>query len=764
MRKLLWLSSIVLVTAAHADLELNESPVHTTEWGFRPDGAAVKLNPPGFSWRPCKGAETYVIEVAEDPDFAEVVYTCDHVPWPAHCPPEPFAPGAYHWRYAAKDGEGRSSAWSKARSFTVPGDAVAFPQPTREELARRMPKEHPRLFFRPEDLPRFRELAEGPLADPWRKLRERADRLLDAPPDTTEPPKYPEGMDRRTMTGQWRKIWWGNRTRVVAVADSAATLGFVYRISGEEKYARAARDLLVAMTKWDPKGATSYRYNDEAAMPALYLTSRAYSWAYPVLSSEERAAIVGMMRERGGQAYEYLRKSRHLWRPYRSHSNRAWHYVGEVALAFYDDIPEAPEWLDYAMTVFFAAYPVWGDSDGGWHEGMAYFASYTGRFVYWAYVARAAFGIDVFERPFYRRIGYYPMYLMPPGSQTGGFADQSISMSSSRIAPLMAVLANGARNPHWKWYAETCGGQFGASYLGFIYAASAVDLEAKSPVDLPPSTCFQGAGIAALNTNLLDGTHNVAVHFKSSPFGRQSHGYNANNAFLLMLNGQRTLIRSGKRDNYGSPHHKKWMWEAKSDNAITVNGEGQMVHQAAAQGRIAAFETSPNVDVVVGEAAESYEHLDRWTRRIIFFKPHAVLIHDLLDAPEPSTFEWHLHALGPFEIEGQTATLSRDAGTVAVRFLEPPGLAISQTDQYDVPLGDWAKMGWAEWHLTAQTAEKAQHREFLTLLIINDADVGVEHRAGQTTRVDLNLPGTKATVDLDSDGFAIHAPGFDKTF
>jgi hypothetical protein len=33
------------------------------------------------------------------------------------------------------------------------------------------------------------------------------------------------------------------------------------------------------------------------------------------------------------------------------------------------------------MTIYFTCYPVWNDSDGGWHEGLAYWNSYISRFM-----------------------------------------------------------------------------------------------------------------------------------------------------------------------------------------------------------------------------------------------------------------------------------------------------------------------------------------------------------------------------------------------
>jgi len=467
---------ILCVSPSYGDVTLDESPAETRQWGYRPDDAEVVVDPPGFTWRPCSGGATYVLQIARDPAFANVVYERDAIPWSAHCPSKVLAQGAYYWRYAACDADGKRTDWSRTRSFRIKPGAVPFAQPGHDEFLSRMPKGHPRLFLRPEDVARFRQLAEGPLAERWQDLRKRADALVKSPPDTSEPPKYPEGVTRTAKPDEWRAIWWGNRRRVVAVADAAATLGFVYQVSGDEPYAHAARDLLLAMATWDADGSTEYRYNDEAAMPALYLPSRAYSWIHPVLADDERAAIAAMMRERGGQAFDHLRKSRHLWQPFESHRNRAWHFLGEVAIAFHGDFPEADTWLDYAMTVFYTAYPVWGDSDGGWHEGISYWSSYTARFMYWAYVVRAAFGIDVFERPFYHHVGDFGMYTLPPGSQAGGFGDLAATRRSEHIASLMAALANGARNPYWQWYADTCGGTLGDTYLGFIQAAGAAQI------------------------------------------------------------------------------------------------------------------------------------------------------------------------------------------------------------------------------------------------------------------------------------------------
>jgi hypothetical protein len=145
-----------------------------------------------------------------------------------------FGPGSYVWRYRGKDKEGRYSDWSKARTFTIADSAVQMPMPSRRELITRIPKTHPRLFVRPENLDRLRDLAHGELKDKYLDLVKECDRILAGPPSTQEPPKYPPGTD--TKSEEWRVIWWGNREYTIKVLNSAATLAFTRLLGGQEKY------------------------------------------------------------------------------------------------------------------------------------------------------------------------------------------------------------------------------------------------------------------------------------------------------------------------------------------------------------------------------------------------------------------------------------------------------------------------------------------------------------------------------------------------
>ncbi|MEA3399760.1 MAG: DUF4962 domain-containing protein [Armatimonadota bacterium] len=742
LRAMIVLTAVVMVAAAaFAQAQFDDTPAGEREWGFRPaDGSASATNPPGFCWRPQEGARVYALEVARDRDFRDIVYEAQGLELSVHCPPLTLPAERLWWRVAFVGEENRRSQWSKPRSFTFAEDAVRFPMPQRGELLVRVPDEHPRLFVRPDELPRLRELAQGQLRDRYQSLVAACEEIMADPPPTEEPPKYPEDMVRGS--DEWRSIWWGNRTYTIRVLNSAATLAFTRLLGGQEEYGQKARELLMAAAGWDPKGATGYRYNDEAGMPYNYYFSRTYTFVNDLLNEEERQRCREVMRVRGEEMYNHL-CPRHLWRPYSSHSNRAWHFLGEVAIAFLDEIPEAADWLWFAENVFFNVYPVWSDDDGGWHEGSAYWASYLTCFTWWQDVQRVVLGIDGYRKPFFSACGGFALYVMPPNVPRGGFGDLTGGREAQDNRTLMSVFAAQAQQPYWQDYVERIGGpsQTGG-YIGFIRGALP-DVESRPISELPSSKLFRGTGLALLHTDITDARRDVQIEFKSSPFGSQSHGYEAQNAFLLYAYGDPLLIRTGRRDSYGSKHHKQWMWSTRSVNSITVGGQGQMPHSAAAEGRIVAFETSESFDYVAGEAGSAYPDglVEQFTRHILFVKPHLVVIFDELATPQPQTFQYWLHSPEQMQIGGQhdIRLVVGDAGC-RIDMLEPEGLALSQTDQFDPP--PRPRITLTQWHMTAETPQPASRQHFATVIR--------PHRAGEQ-------PPTAASVQRSESCHAIRA-------
>jgi len=313
----------------------------------------------------------------------------------------------------------------------------------------------------------------------------------------------------------------------------------------------------------------------------------------------------------------------------------------------------------------------------------------------------------------------------------------------------MTAFATQAGNPHWQWWVERNGGPRPVpGYIGFIRGALP-KVKAVPPDELPASKLFKGVGLAVLQSDLKDGANSVQIQFKSSPFGTQSHGYEANNSFLLWGYGKRLLVRSGYRDSYGSAHHRGWMWSPRSVNTITVNDRGQRPHSPSSTGEITTFRTTPDLDLVVGRAGLH-------KRAIIFAKPEVFIVADWIQGKGPSKFDYRLHGLKKFKWTGQNDVQITDGDvTCDIEFVSPENLTLSQTNQYDPNPRPRIKL--REWHLTATVPERTGSTKFIAVYRVRRGEarpleVSMSTIGGnRILRVSTSAGRLTATLPLDSD-------------
>ncbi len=725
-----WLSATLV-----AQPQINNRAPRPDEIGYRPaDGAIVRMNPPSLTWLHETAAHTYTVQWSRRADFSDAT-TTPNLPFNVYTHSAPLRQGRYFWRYRFTDKSGKDSNWSVTRSFTVPGEAIEFPMPTRAQQRERVPQAHPRLFMRPEDLPRLRELAKAGDAAAFATLRAEADRYLAAGP-TPEPEHLGSATDKENK--ELIKYWWPNRTQTEKACREAETLAFVYLLTGEKKYGEAARKWILHLASWNPDGPTNFRLNCEAGKPMLYRLPRAYDWAWDALTEADREQVRKVMLRRAQDAWtsgEIGLGVGHLNRPFSSHGNRTWHKLAECAIAFLGEIPEAETWLDYAVNKFYAAYPVWSDDDGGWHEGVSYWGGYMNKAVTWLQFANSALGIDGFKKPFFAQVGDYPLYVAPPGSPNMGFSDLSFRPPPQSWGGFIEYfLRAGSGNAgedrshagYWRWWTQQWQMRGEGGLMGFLYNASLPPLPpAKAPTDLPPSKIFHGIGVASLHTTLLDSADDVHLLFKSSPFGSQSHGHNPQNSFQLNAYGESLLTTCVYRDLHGSKFHTRWAWSTVAHNAVLVDGEGQIPHSATSMGRIVDSKLTSEWDYVEGDALAAYGgKLTRARRKIAFVKPDLIVICDDLAAPKPVSYQFMLHAFSPFTVDEAAARLSakQPKASVSAQYLSPAPLNFRQWDGYSPPPDREFPN---QWHVEAGTQAKLAELRMLTVI--------VPQRAGQET-------------------------------
>jgi hypothetical protein len=710
-----------------AELTVPNRARQPDEIGYRPDdGSTALLNPPSLSWLHERDAVSYTVQWSSLADFTDAV-TVTNLTLNVYTHSAPLKPGQYFWRYRFAAKGGQSSNWSLTRSFSVPVNAIEFPMPTRAQQRERVPRSHPRLFMRPENLPHLRELARGSQAAAFAKLRAEADRYLADGP-TPEPEHLGSATDKENK--ELVKYWWPNRQQTEKACMEAETIAFVYLLSGQQKYGEAARKWVLHLAAWDHDGPTNFRLNCEAAKPMLYRLPRAYDWAYDTLTEADREKVRAVMLRRAQDAWnsgEVGRGVGHLNRPFSSHGNRTWHKLAECAIAFLGEIPEAEIWLDYAVNKFYAAYPVWSDDDGGWHEGVSYWGGYMSKAVTWLQVAQSALQIDGFKKPFFSQVGDYPLYIAPPGSPNMGFGDLSFRPPPQSWGGFLEYFLRAGSNEsasvnghagYWRWWTQQWQMRGEDGLMGFLYNANLPPLPAaKAPTDLPPSRVFRGIGVASLHTTLLNSADDVHLVFKSSPFGAQSHGHNPQNSFQLNAYGEPLLTTCVYRDLHGSKFHYQYAHSTKAHNAVLVDGQGQIPHTATSTGRIVESRLIPEWDYVEGDALPAYGgRLTRARRKIAFVKPDLIVICDDLAAPKPASFQFMLHALVPFEVDEASARLSakQPKASVSALYLSPTPLTFRQWDGFDPkPDRDFPN----QWHVETGTREKVTELRVLTVIV-----------------------------------------------
>ena len=677
------------------------------------DGQVVEVTPPPFLWVPTTTAGTYVLQICRSPSFdAPDTRTFDGLRRSAFVPSQPLPPGSWFWRYGVTTDQG--TVFGRPRPFEVPDDARPFPFPDWDEAVRRAPRQRPRLFFPGQRLAQVRRWAADELKPAVDGLVNSCTREIGREL-VAEPGYRPKGPD----AGPWA-IHVMRTTR--PPMDVMERCALAYLLTGNEALGQEAKRRLLHFFAWDPEGPTSYFSYTEPAMWVMMRGTRAYDWTYDLFAPDEREKIEANMRVRAAQFLKHLQRLPFESNPHDSHAGRLPGFLGECALSFLHEWPEARQWLEYATLLYYTSYPAWGGDDGGWQEGPGYWSAYMQFALHYVAALREATGIDLTAKPFFRNTPYFGLYTATPYHQHRPFGDGQTG-SPRGLGNVMYVFSTLTRNPYARWYAEASGVTIGADTLSL--ATYDPTLQARSPLELPGARSFSDVGLASFHTALGDQDTDVSFLMRSSPYGGVSHGHADQNAYVIEAFGRGLAIATGYYPWYGSPHHDRWTRATRAKNSILVTGQGQVARRWDAVGQLTAFESVDGYDYAEGEAGPSYgERLERFRRHVVHVRPGIFVMFDDLRAPEPARFQWLLHAYHQIQVDESARVLrvKNEPAAMNVHLLLPEALEFAQTDKYDpepeATAGQWQNT----WHLTAGTKEPAASQQFLAVMLVHRSD------------------------------------------
>ena len=710
-------------------------------------GKVVQQNPPDFSWRPQPNAATYSFQLAQDEAFPrDSAVEIAGLRYNVYSHSEALRTGAWHWRVRYANDEGVASEWTKPVGFTVPATAKPFPVPRPDVLLARIPRAHPRIYTTAETLTAFRAPMQGRRAAWWGAFKQKIGRYAERGIDKEPPAEWVYGFRKGPLTDEIIKNGGRLRGYCAGATSRMRQLAFGYLLSGDKKYANAAIAQMMDMATWDPKGITSYRNHDQVYRDITWKMANAYDWCWDRMTPEQRATVVAAVAERASLLYRHFSSDTRpiCAYPYNSHGITAYGFLGICAIALAHESDEADKWFEFVAATYPAVFPPWGDEEGGWCQGVAYWkwsVPYAWKFTD---ALKSATGLDMDQKAFMRNNGWFKLYMHPPWCDRHHFGDGNHGPPGGTDQSNVAHMAVLYENPYFQWYAKNLPSWPAGSVYSYWWYDEHLPL--RPPADIPQGRYFSDIGWVAMHSDLSD-PDDVMLMFKSSPYGSFNHSHADQNSFVVYGYGEPLLIDSGYYDWYGSPHDAGWTRQTKAHNNVLVNGGGQPIFDITATGRIVSHFTSPPADYTCGDATVAYKgKLRKFERHILFIRPDLFLIYDRLLAPRPSMFTWCLHAENEMELRPDTneVIVERGAAKCLVKFITPTGLTFEQNDQFTPPSTRELK---DEWHTYATTTQKTTEMTFVVLVR--------PYRASEkpgAVATDAKRAGDACTVRLTTDG------------
>lgn len=237
--------------------------------------------------------------------------------------------------------------------------------PNIEEILKRVPKTHPRIWATQDNLQEFRAFAESEKGKPIIDVCEEKVRIAMQNPLPAEPAPVTatDVVEKSLIHSQMGR----DVNRMYDIIQNAA---MVYLVRGDKEIGRFGVKAILELASWDTEGPTSYKNQDQLHRSIAMNAAMGLDWFYDLMSEQERSTVLKMVQTRTN-TMAYLLDSLNT-SPYDSHGFTAFGFIGIIAVATMGEIPEAEDWLRKIIPRYANVLPPWSNEDGGWSQGVGY--------------------------------------------------------------------------------------------------------------------------------------------------------------------------------------------------------------------------------------------------------------------------------------------------------------------------------------------------------------------------------------------------------
>lgn len=540
--------------------------------------------------------------------------------------------------------------------------------------------EHPRLLFTRSDLNAIRQkIKSGFPQQVWKSILNDCDKFLTLPPPQLPPSSScPAGAN---------DCWYDTADSTIMRMQY---LALAYIISGDARYAAKAKDITWALLSWAPWIDPGEEMQVNPGVPDLlagHITAGVaitYDWLFDYLTAEERDFIRTVVAERGAEPLYQASISGVAWWHDSSHNNHnaiTHGGMGLAGLAFLGEHPNASKWVGLAASKIWKYFDS-GGKNGGWGEGLHYWAYGLVESVLFADALRRVTKVDLYKSSFLRETPYFPMYLMSPGLERHvNFGDSWLG-GVSWVATLMLRLSSEYGNSYGQAFFNMLRDKYGddtvtGDAMPFALIWYDESVKPKPLDDLPPSRLFEGLGWVVVRSGW--GPNAILLAFKSGP--NWSHGHADQNNFILEAFGEPLIVDLGAGTysvGYDNGPTLDYHQASVGHNVILFDGQGQLDPRSGwaqpPNGEIITFQTYPgfeSYEYMVGDASAAYSQPVKFIRQIVLVQHRFLLILDTVEAPHPSRFQWLAHTTGELETERNEIRITKGNVLLTMKLLLP---------------------------------------------------------------------------------------------
>ena len=525
----------------------------------------------------------------------------------------------------------------------------------------------PRLYFSETTLPALKES--------WLASTGKKRQMLDAAVNTAKRiarAPVPAYIDPDKAANPWyarNELWQRD------VGDSIVALTFGSLLEKDPQMDAKLRDLVLSACRYPTWGRVGPNI-DLACAHLARGVAVAWDLRPDLWTEEDRTLITSTISERVHALLEG-NYGRVAWaRGYNeNHHHVALAALGLCGVAFFHNIPEAPEWLAAAIAGLrnTAKYAC---ADGSSPEGVPYW-SYSLLFTLQLLEGlRPTLDVEEFYRmPMLAKAVAYRMNSSAPGLASVVPWGDAVSRDFYGPQPILYRLASQYQDASAQWLAQELPfapqGSIDVPLWAFLWYDETMAAEAPTSLDH-----LQTVGnVVTMRDGWSDG--DILFSIKAG-YTNRNHSHLDAGALALSIGDEWLMTTPG----YGEGRHNPDFWKTdgprweylsnatESHSTLVIDGKNQRFDHEA-QGVVSWFSSLPGWAWADVDLTEAYSGVTSADRSVLHRRGEYFLVNDSVRAPQSVRVEWLAQAGKKASVGDGVLTITGDNGEVALTALAP---------------------------------------------------------------------------------------------